>query len=102
MSNKIIDEIILSEKKSEQIISAAKQQAVKSLTLAEEKGAELRAQAQQKNKEDINNYILQYENESKLNFNSTLVEYQKTAQQLQEKAEKNYQSAVDLIIKNLN
>ena len=102
MGNKVIDEIILAEKKSEQIVSAAKLSSVKSLTSAEEKSAELKAKAQQKSKEDLASFVAQFEHESKTNFDSVLKEYEKSASDLQKKAEQNYQSAVDLIVKKLS
>ena len=102
MSNQIIDEILNSEKQSDQIVKNAKQLAIKSLTQAEEKAANIKNQAQQKFKEDLSNFVAEYENESKTAYKESLLQYEKTAEELEKKASKNLQKAVDLIISKIS
>ena len=102
MSNQIIDEILNSEKQSDQIVKNAKQLAIKSLTQAEEKAANIKNQAQQKFKEDLSNFVAEYENESKTAYKERLLQYEKTAEELEKNASKNLQKAVDLIISKIS
>lgn len=101
MSNKIIDEILLSEKEAEKIVKNAKQIAIKSLTQAEEKAQDIKNNAQQKFKDDLVNLVKEYEEDSKVFYKESLSQYKKTAEELEKKAEENKQSAIDLIVSKI-
>ena len=98
MGNKIIDDILLAEKQSEQIISKAKQDAIKALTQAEEKSLSVKTSAQEKFKEDLNNFVIECEEECKVNYKENLATYVKTAEELERRAEENIEKAVKVIV----
>jgi vacuolar-type H+-ATPase subunit H len=101
MSNKIIDEILQAEKQSEQIVAQSKQEAIKSLTKAEEKAVKIKFEADQKYKEDMKLYQQNCEIENKQKYQATMDEYKKSAQDLTKNAEKNLNKAVEIIVKKI-
>lgn len=101
VKNKIIESILKAEEKSEKLSSNAKAESVKIVTKAEEENAKLKNDAQESSKKMLKQQTQINEDKFRAEFETSLQEYNARAEELTKNAEKNYDRAINIILKNI-
>jgi len=102
MSNKIIGEILLAEKQSEQIIASSKKEAIKILTQAEEDAIKIKNKAQEDYKNNLNNFVSEIEENCKVKYQNNLACYYKDCEDLERNSQEKIEKAVKLVVDKID
>ncbi len=101
VKNKIIESILKAEEASEKLSNNARVESVKIVSKAEEENAKIKNDAQESSKKMLKQQTQINEEKFHTEFETSLQEYNKKAEDLTKNAEKNYEKAISVILKKL-
>ncbi|MBQ3047923.1 MAG: hypothetical protein IJD48_02790, partial [Clostridia bacterium] len=97
----IIDEILLAEEQSEQIVASSKKDAIKMLSKAEEESFKIKAKAEEDYKNNLNTLVDDIENNCKQKYQENMSCYYKDCEDLERSSKDKIEEAVKLIVDNI-